>query len=301
MNARASKVVLKPRGTAWGQTLLSVAGTRRWQGLFSAGTSLVWDERPETALAALIRREQHLETICSGNPARDTFAPWAPGCSVPAAWLLESWWHYRAVFSSKCGQICLFRFSFLASRWNRWFPSSLSPWEPASSNDVLRAELAPSGAATEPPACSQSRQVRKYRRASGQQVSCPQMGICGPALCPLLCWPQAPRGRAAQGWMEFPGLCCLSTCFNFACQGRVCLPCDIDLQPWLHMMVTGESLKSDHCLDPTHSLPPYRFLFNRDVYEAPQVIQMCRQGWEPQIWDDPPYIWRYFWVWVEAN
>ena len=41
-----------------------------------------------------------------------------------------------------------------------------SSLEPASSNDALRAELAPSGAATEPPARSRSRQVRKYRRAS---------------------------------------------------------------------------------------------------------------------------------------
>ena len=32
-SARALKMVQKPRGTAWGQTLLSVAGTRRWQGL----------------------------------------------------------------------------------------------------------------------------------------------------------------------------------------------------------------------------------------------------------------------------
>lgn len=171
------------------------------RAFFSAGTSLVWDERPETALAALIRREQHLETICSGNPAWDTFAPWAPGCSVPAAWLLESWWHSLAVFSSKCGQICLFRFSFLASRWNRWFPSSPPLWEPASSNDVLRAELAPSGAATEPPACSRSRQVRKYRRASGQQVSCPQMGSVDQLCAPSSADPRPPgAGRFRAGW-----------------------------------------------------------------------------------------------------
>ena len=76
-----------------------------------------------------------------------------------------------------------------------------SSLEPASSNDALRAELAPSGAATEPPARSRSRQVRKYRRASGKQASCPQMGstdqLCAPSSADL--GPPG-AGRLRAGW-----------------------------------------------------------------------------------------------------
>lgn len=79
--------------------------------------------------------------------------------------------------------------------------SFISSLEPASSNDALRAELAPSGAATEPPARSRSRQVRKYRQASGKQASCPQMGstdqLCAPSSADL---GPLGAGRLRAGW-----------------------------------------------------------------------------------------------------
>ena len=76
----------------------------------------------------------------------------------------------------------------------------------------------------EPPARSRSRQVRKYRRASGQQASCPQMGSANQLCAPSSADPGPPgAGWLRAGWSS-PSTAVCRSCFIFACQGRLCLP-----------------------------------------------------------------------------
>lgn len=76
------------------------------------------------------------------------------------------------------------------------------------------------------------------------------MGSVDQLCAPPLLTPD-PQGQGGSGLDGVPRPLLSVDLFQFCLPGKGVFPCDIDLQPQLHMMVTGESLKSDHRLDPT--------------------------------------------------
>lgn len=66
-----------PRGVAWGQAVLSVTVTRRWQTLLFQEPPWCAPRGQRLNFAALIRRDAAFGDNLFTNPAQDLFPPWA--------------------------------------------------------------------------------------------------------------------------------------------------------------------------------------------------------------------------------